>query len=147
VPYAGPASIVERPSQAITASQSYGLGNVRILVIDNDLSVLGAMRNLLDRWGCDARYAIGLDEVDGIASGGAFIPDIVLADYHLERGDCGLDAVARLRAATRPDLPAIVITADHTNELEETVRASNCELLRKPVKPAELRALMHHLLS
>jgi hypothetical protein len=39
-------------------------------------------------------------------------------------------------------LPAIVITADRSTELEDKVRLKNYGLLRKPIKPGALRALM-----
>jgi len=39
-------------------------------------------------------------------------------------------------------LPAIVITADRSTELEEKVRHQHYSLLRKPIKPGALRALM-----
>ena len=44
---------------------------------------------------------------------GAAVPDIVLADYHLDRGACGIAAIERLRAAVSDsELPAIIITGD-----------------------------------
>ena len=42
---------------------------------------------------------------------------------------------------------AVVITADPTRETEERPAAHGLELLRKPVRPAELRALMAHLVG
>jgi len=44
-------------------------------------------------------------------------------------------------------LPAIVITADRTSELEEAVRARGYGLLLKPIRPAALRALMTNMLK
>lgn len=147
IPYAGPASTVEHEPKIAAVSQSYGLAAAKVVVIDNDLSVIDAMRVLLDRWGCDARFGVRLEDIDAIVSEGRFRPDIILADYHLDRGECGVDAVRLLRDSFKSDLPAIVITADHTEALQETVRGGRCEILRKPVKPAELRALMLHMLS
>ncbi len=73
------------------------------------------------------------------------VPDIILADYHLDDGT-GLDAVASLRAArARRMRPSIVITADHSAEVQREVRARGYALLRKPLKAAALRALMHQL--
>ena len=74
-----------------------------------------------------------------------FNPDIILADYHLDNGDCGLSAVATLRANRSVPIPAVVITADHSSEVAGRVNAAGCDILRKPVKPAELRALVTHL--
>jgi two-component system, sensor histidine kinase len=74
-------------------------------------------------------------------------PDLILADYHLDFGECGLAGVRRMRAVCGAGLRAIVITADHSATVAEEVRLADCELLRKPVRPAELRALMQHLLA
>jgi signal transduction histidine kinase len=130
------------------ASQAYGLAAMKVIVIDNDPGVRDAMRALLDRWGCEARLFGGLADVDAmIAAEPGFRPDIILADFHLDNGEQGLDAVARLRVASPVSIQAIVITADHSAEVSEAVAAAGCEILRKPVKPAELRALITHLVG
>ena len=76
-----------------------------------------------------------------------FRPDIILADYHLDAGESGLTAVNRLRKAQGVPIHAVVITADHSREVAEAVASASCEILRKPVKPAELRALITHLVA
>jgi CheY-like chemotaxis protein len=106
------------------------------------------MRALLDRWGCESRLLGGLADVEALlASEPAFKPDIILADFHLDAGESGLAAVARLRDAKRAPLQAVVITADHSREVAEAVARAACEILRKPVKPAELRALITHMVG
>ncbi|MGQ0673721.1 MAG: ATP-binding response regulator [Hyphomicrobium sp.] len=147
VPYAGPASAVEPEPKTAAVSHSYGLAAARVVVIDNDFAVLDAMRTLLDRWSCETRFASDIEDVEGIINEQGFRPDIVLADFHLERGECGLDAVAKLRAVTRDDLPALVVTADHSAAVAAAAAQAGCVLLCKPVRPAELRALMLHLLD
>jgi hypothetical protein len=43
--------------------------------------------------------------------------------------------------------PVIMITANHTKALRETVTGSGYHLLNKPVKPHKLRLLMARLLQ
>jgi signal transduction histidine kinase/CheY-like chemotaxis protein len=137
-----------RVPAAQTSARSYGMTGVKAVVIDNDLAVLDAMQSLLESWACEVRLASGLSETNELISESDFLPQIVIADYHLNSGTCGLDAVESLRAAAgEPSLPAIVVTADRSAEIVDSARAARCELLLKPVKPAELRALMLHLLS
>jgi len=139
------ALVVRRP-QLKPAERAYGLGTMKVVVIDNDAAVREAMRILLDQWGCDARFIAGLDGVAQLsADEPGFKPDIILADFHLDHGECGLAAVEALRAGRALLVPAIVITADHSMQVAEAVSAAGCEVLRKPVKPAELRALVTHL--
>ncbi len=130
------------------ASRAYGLTAIKAVVIDNDGAVREAMRALLDRWGCDARLMAGLADVEALlAAEPGFRPDIILADFHLDHGHSGLSAVSRLREVHGQAVEAIVITADHSAEVAEAVAAAGCEILRKPVKPAELRALVTHLIG
>lgn len=119
----------------------------RVVVIDNDMAILVAMDALLESWGCDYRLARQVDELDDILGHADYRPEIVLADYHLDHGESGLEAVARIRRVVHDDgLPAVVVTADHSDATEANIRTAGCEVLRKPVRPAELRALMQHLL-
>jgi len=118
-----------------------------LIVIDNDLDVLVAMQSLLSRWGADVRPARDLDDVGEILSDPNFLPAIILVDYHLDLGMLGIDIVSRIRSRLGHHVPAILITADRTEAATRAALQSKCELLYKPVRPAELRALMQHLLA
>lgn len=151
-PYAGPSASIEATAPAAapapTEQQVYGFANARIMVIDNEPSVLKAMHTLLDRWACTVQTTSRIDRPGDLAMSGdnAFHPDLVLADYHLDNGACGLDAVKQLRERWNAALPAIIITADHSPEIADAVHRAGCELLCKPIKPAELRVLIYNLL-
>jgi len=147
-PFAGTVDRRKTHAATLSCGRSYGLTAAKVLVIDNDTSVLEAMQSLLERWSCDVRLVRNLAGIDDLIEERNFRPDIVLADYHLDDGACGLTAVARLRAALDDSaLPAIVVTADHSQAIADEASAAHCEMLLKPVKPAELRALMLHLVS
>jgi signal transduction histidine kinase len=119
----------------------------QVIVIDDDLAVLTAMQTLLSRWGADVRPARDLDDIGEILSDPEFSPAIVLADYHLNEGICGIDIVRRIRRRVASEIPAILITADRAQATSEAASRSGCELLFKPIRPGELRALMKHLLG
>ena len=145
---------VERPSRHNTgqstqpaASTAYNFSHITAIVIDNDEPVLSAMKKILDQWSCRSETARNLQEIERLIEAQLPKPNIILADYHLDDNVCGLEAVAKLRQAWGDTLPAIVITADHTETTASDVEAASCELLRKPVRPAQLRALMMHLLQ
>jgi signal transduction histidine kinase/CheY-like chemotaxis protein len=145
-----PGAVALSKSEAATEAQTGAGGDLvakPLIIIDNDLTVLGAMQTLLLRWGADVKVARDLDDIGDILSEPGFSPAIILADYHLDGSVLGIDAVARIRQGLGRNVPAILITADHTQEAAEAARQSNCELLHKPVRPAELRALMQHLLA
>ncbi len=146
-PYAGSDRQIAPPQTTAHIGKAYGFDSARVLVIDNDQTVQDAMRTLLERWSCQMRFVSGLPEIGTLISDPRYRPDIILADYHLDFGDTGMTAINRLRAVYGQAQPAIVITANHSDEIAEEVRQAGCELLRKPVRPAELRALMQHLLA
>lgn len=146
-PWAGNVDARARAAAPVRCAQSYGLGGAKVVVIDNDVSVLEAMQALLERWTCEVRLVCNLDEIRALTENEGFQPDIILADYHLDGGACGLAAVDALRNAAGAPVPAVVITADRAASIGDEARERGCEVLLKPVKPAELRALMLHLLA
>jgi Na+/proline symporter/CheY-like chemotaxis protein/nitrogen-specific signal transduction histidine kinase len=125
----------------LTAGQMQGLN---VLCIDNEADVLDALRVLLEGWGCTMIAAQSGAEAVARLRETTEEPDIVLADYHLD-GGTGIEAVAGLRAQGRARAPVIVITADHSAEVQRAARARGYALLRKPLKAAALRALMYQL--
>lgn len=145
-PYAGTVHYSPAHPTTTATTRPYGLTGAKVAVIDNDSSVLEAMQSLLEHWSCEVSLMSGLMDLDPLLAGG-FRPDILLVDYHLDGDTCGITAVERLRAETDRKLPAIIITADHSAATTDQARSADCEILMKPVKPAELRALMSHLVS
>jgi two-component system, sensor histidine kinase len=123
------------------------LSGAHVLVVENDASTADALARLLQNW--DARVSTfrDLDGVRAAVESGAAPPDILVLDYHLDDGACGLDVAAYLRGLTPEPLPVIVTTADHTDEVEARVAASGAELVRKPIKPAQLRSLLTYMLA
>ena len=71
----------------------------------------------------------------------------VVVDFHLDDGEDGLAAIHHLRKACAHDMPAIIITADRSVEILQFVRDNGYPVLKKPIKPAKLRALMSHMLT
>src|SRR5262245_15338518 len=136
------------PSTAVVTPAVGHLAGLNVLCIDNEPDVLNALCILLEGWGCTAIAAVNEAEAGTRLRTAGNGVDIVLADYHLD-GTTGLDALASLQ----PDLtgkfggepPIIVITADHSAEVQRAVRARGYALLRKPLKAAALRALMFQL--
>ncbi|WP_028292621.1 NahK/ErcS family hybrid sensor histidine kinase/response regulator [Oceanobacter kriegii] len=147
VPY-GRKQQVRRPAAPdflITGNQQF-LGR-RALVLDNEASICQAMEVLLGSWGFDVLAVQSYEELllcreeleDGI--------DLILADYHLDNGETGIDAVALMRSELGLDAPVLMITANYTNSLKQEVREQGYRLMNKPVRPAKLKAMIHHMLQ
>ncbi len=120
------------------------ISGLRVLCLDNEPDVLNGMSVLLHGWQCEAMTAQSGAEARALLLAAGDIPDIILADYHLD-GSTGLEAIAGLRDLIGTQVPVVVITADASAEVSREVRGHGYPLLRKPVKAAALRALMHQL--
>jgi CheY-like chemotaxis protein len=65
--------------------------------------------------------------------------DIVIADYHLDGRNTGLDMLLRLRARLGRDVPGIVLSGDLPGVLRSLkVPVAHCKFLGKPVDTAAL---------
>ncbi|MCA0000726.1 MULTISPECIES: PAS domain-containing hybrid sensor histidine kinase/response regulator [unclassified Mesorhizobium] len=136
-----PVAAVQEPKREVEtrapARAAASLAGLSVLCIDNDARILEGMRLLLEGWGC------AVETVSGTTNRDIAIrrPDIVLADYHLD-GETGLDAIVGLRAIHGDDLPAVLVTADRSNEVRTAAAGLDVPVINKPLKPAVLRSMM-----
>jgi signal transduction histidine kinase len=140
LPAAAVASVPEHP-------RGYGLFGTKVLLIEDDAEVSATMAALLGRWQCVVRAATSSIEALRAIADTAWVPDVVIADQHLADGDLGTHTIGDVRAYLGRAVPALIITGDNSPALAQAARSSAIELMRKPVKPAELRALLAHLLA
>lgn len=117
---------------------------VRVLVIDNEQPILEGMELLLSGWGNIVHTATGSEEAFAALAAADGKIDMILADYHLNNED-GISVIRALRTRARRPIPAVLITADRTPAVADLAVAHDVHLLRKPVKPAALRAAMSHV--
>ncbi|MGB5588446.1 MAG: NahK/ErcS family hybrid sensor histidine kinase/response regulator [Gammaproteobacteria bacterium] len=120
------------------------LDGTRVLCVDNQADILEGMSQLLGGWGCEVICAASTVEALAAISDDCPHPDMVLADYQLDDGDTGLITLAAI-GERFGDIPGAVITADHGDDIRILVRNAGYPMLRKPIRPAALRAMMHQL--
>ncbi len=143
MPLSHAAAADRKESYAVTAH----LGHLRgctVLCIDNEPAILEGMRSLLENWQCRVLQAESKSEALERVAKEYAMPDVILADYHLE-DETGVECIDSIRRSADYEIPAILITADRSPAVEDEARKSNLYLLRKPIKPAALRALMSRL--
>ena len=126
----------------------YQLDGFKVLVIDNEVSIQQGMQSMLGLWGCDVHCVASVDQGLEILANmsPATWPQLILADYHLDQGLLGTDAIIKIRQAMGQDTPAIVITADRSSEMKHLIKESGFGLIHKPLKPAVLRKLINRLI-
>lgn len=114
-----------------------------VMVVENDVEVLHAMTTKLDSWGASVLAAASTAEAIKLMDEIGAAPDIILADYHLDGSDTGVEAIRALRGRADADIPAIIITADRSDRLTQHEAEMGISVLTKPVKLSRLRALMN----
>jgi signal transduction histidine kinase len=136
----------DRTARADPAGLGPGAGDTpfdhTVLIIENDAEVLFATRERLERWGARVLGVPSTLAARQLLEETGTVPDIVLADYHLDANDTGLAAVAALRDWTGHHLPAILITADRSETLRRMAARDDISVISKPVKLSRLRPLM-----
>jgi signal transduction histidine kinase len=148
LPRADPANVVDESHEAQLVDRRYGgLEGAKILLIENDPSGAEAMAALLEGWGCDvATTRSTADALQRLGELGGS-PDAIVADLHLDHGESGLAAVEAIRQSMKMDVPAMIITADYSEKAAKEASFHGLEVMKKPVKPAEMRALLSFLLT
>ncbi|WP_432472972.1 NahK/ErcS family hybrid sensor histidine kinase/response regulator [Amphritea sp. HPY] len=122
------------------------LAGSEIWVIDNDPAICRAMQTLLQGWGCEVITGLSLagliEQVDLQQP-----PRLLIADYHLDNGENGLDAALELNGKLQQPVPVLMITANYSSELKQTIREHGYLLMNKPVRPLKLKTTLNHLLK
>ncbi|MGC5703121.1 response regulator [Pseudomonas sp. NFXW11] len=131
--------------QAPQPSTGNPLPGRRLLVLDNELSILQSMAALLGQWGCEVLTATDQAAALEVLQGRA--PELILADFHLDHGVTGCQVVKQLREHFQLPVPAVIITADRSDQCRRALQQLGAPLLNKPLKPGKLRAVLSQLLG
>jgi CheY-like chemotaxis protein len=119
----------------------------RVWVLDNDAAICAGMRTLLETWGCRVVTALSEEDLARQVDNFHAESDLLIVDYHLDDGLNGVDAVASINARRGTPLPALMITANYSNELKQQVRELGHTLMHKPVRPMKLKTALCHLID
>lgn len=118
-----------------------------VLIVDDDASVLKAIRRLLKLDGFPVSTAACVSEATQLA---ADQPDIelLITDFHLTNGEVGTDIIAAVRGVTGTPVRAVVISGDTSLALRKVaIQDRHVRLASKPVHAAELLSLIAELLE
>ena len=110
----------------------------RVLVVDDDVRILKALKSALGRAGFDVVCAEEAAPAIALSDTSEF--DIVIADYNM-KASCGIDVVRHWKQL-RGDLIfcAILSGEDGETTRDECVHAGADQVFCKPVSPIELRS-------
>lgn len=144
VPRASGISFSQAPSPSAPPSADDEFKGLRVLILDNEPTILEGMALLLSEWQISCDTALDLDAAKACPEA----PDMLLADLHLDDNVTGLEAIRQLRQHWHdPHLPAAVLSADRSDHWQRRLRHAGVPQLNKPVRPGKLRALLRSLLN
>ena len=113
-----------------------------VLVIENDSDVLFGTTQWLEQNGASVLPAQSQLEAMQFVADMGIPPDIILADYQLDDGETGVNAIRQIREMTQTRVPAILITADRSEALRKDGLRHDISVMTKPVKLPQLRSLI-----
>lgn len=118
-----------------------------VVVVDDDAAVADATAMLLSSTGLDVVVAGNSEQAASELRAYDKPPSLLICDYHLDRGETGLEAVRALRRAACNRIPAILISGDTSSAiLEAKANVEDYRVLRKPVDADTMLALVRSLL-
>jgi len=136
VAFANTGDVIAMPKRAPLVS----LDGMSVLCLDNEPIILDGMEKLLNQWGCDVFTAQDQTAAEAVIAEHAI--DFLCIDYHLD-GTTGINVHRELEKRLARRLPATLITADRSDEVTQAAANAGLVMLRKPVKPAALRAVLN----
>jgi two-component system, sensor histidine kinase len=120
--------------------------SARILLVDDDVGVRNATAMLLRVEGFEVVCAASLAEAEQALSIGPQI-DLIIADYHLQGGETGIDVIAAARAIAGESLGAVLVSGDTSSTLRDVKAGDRLRIASKPIQADELLAIVAELLS
>jgi len=138
-------SVVDRPEGRVALGPA--TRTHRILVIDEDRGVLGALRIYLLCAGYRVFAAANADEALDRARMATSLIDIIIANLDLTGEDDGLAVIDKTRLLLGYDVPAVLLTTRTSIEIGKPALVADVYLLRNPVNLDELNALIGEVLK
>jgi signal transduction histidine kinase len=138
------------PLSAALADDDAGLKNIRVLVIDDERTILEGLQVVLSNWGAEVMAAQNRAEALALASAWDRPPDVVVSDLLLQGGDNGLDVLAALERHPNgigASTARLLVTGETKPDRLREVATAGVAVLYKPVSPKVLRQAINAQLA
>jgi len=114
------------------------LQNKTVLVVENDPNISLALSSLLSDWGATVAVCNDLASAKQLNCQA----DLIIADFHLDNGDTGIDVCRAMLAILDYQPMMILSSADRSESIQELAIESKIYYLPKPIKGAALKRLI-----
>lgn len=135
------------PTVEVLSHSNTPAEHVVVAIIDDDKKICTAMGSMLSNFDIDVVTAMSANEmIDNIVESNKY-PNLVVADYQLQKGQTGDQAILQLKRALNLDIPALIVTGDTSPAQVAAANESGYDVLHKPVQPALLLSKIASLVA
>ena len=137
--------LIAQPMQGLSVlgmQDEVRLDGIRVLVIDDERSILEGLQVVLAHWGADVIAAQTRAEALALADAWLAPPHVVVSDLLLQGGDNGLDVIAALEQHPNGigrSTARLLVTGETMPDRLREVAEAGVAVLYKPVSPRLLR--------
>ena len=135
-----------RSDEACAHEVQSGRPRPHVLLVEDDQAVRDATRMLLTVNGYRVTAVSSLAEALQKTSNGAGL-DLLITDYHLSRGETGVEIITELRERLRVPLKAVLVTGDTSSAIKNLPLDPCLRITSKPTNADELLTLLSALLA
>jgi PAS domain S-box-containing protein len=134
------------PVSGETDSDANGQGRL-VVVIDDDAMVLESLEAILTEWGYQVLTAVSAEEAIARVRELGRRPDIVIADYRLQEGHTGAEAILAVRALFDQRIPGLILTGETDLRFLRECAGYGLGIAHKPVMPSQLGRVLDQQLN
>ncbi|MDE2305635.1 MAG: PAS domain S-box protein [Gammaproteobacteria bacterium] len=137
---------IQSPAPSPMSSTHQAPARHRVLLIDDNESVLNATRLLLTIEGFEVDAVSTRAAVEELLGCEGFSPDAIISDYHLGSDDSGADLIQLVRFRLRRRIPAVLISGDTVIPPASRKLIDDVEILTKPVDADRLMKVLGRIM-
>ena len=137
-------NFLERNGMPVIEDFFYATTEKKILVADDDESVVGAIKHILKSYDKSFNVEVAYDGFDTLIKAGDFKPDVLIVDIRMPKVD-GLEVCRRLREhnAVTAGIKILAITGHSEAYNRDTVLGSGAD--EYLLKPFDSRSILMHM--
>lgn len=147
LPRAEPVVLEEHDDRVVELEGTHTTANaeLNVLVIDDEAAVREGAITLLETWQYKVLACADVDSCIAEIREKHFNPDVILADYRLQKNKTGVDAIEEINRFLGKKVNAAIITGDTAADRIREAESSGYLIMHKPFKPMQLRAFLNRV--
>ncbi len=146
-PISAPATSVAKPMELPTNIGHTHFEHPTIILIDDDEDIRSGVVSLIHMWNLKVIDFASIEHAKDYLMETKEDVGLIISDYQLGPVDTGLQAIDVLRGHLKNETPAIIISGTDDPKLIRKIQDSQLPYLKKPIKPAKLRAIINVLMD